>query len=286
MLSSPHPLIDIGVNMSSSRLLKRREEILSRALSAHVKGLIFTGTDLESSELLCELCDSEHKGTPRLWSTAGVHPHDAERVLTESPSELAWVDRLRRVHDHPSVVAVGECGLDFERNYSPPKVQRAVFEAQLRLAVEMQKPLFLHQRGAQHDFLAMLTEYLTDLPIIGPEGERAAVVHCYTDGPELLETLVDLGCSIGITGWICDERRADLLRDAVTHLPLSRVLVETDAPYLIPRTLRPKPKKGFNEPAYLPHILEQISLYMKASVDQISLASLVNTQRLFSISLE
>lgn len=285
MRRSTHPLIDIGVNLSSSRLYTRYEEILSRALESGVGGLILTGTDLESSALLARFCSEPRLNSPQLWSTAGVHPHDSAKVEAQDKD---WRETLSVLLQNDRVISVGECGLDFERDYSPRDIQRQVFESQLELAVEFQKPLFLHQRGAGETFLDLLREYAPQLPKrIDDTGEHtiAAVVHCYTEGPKLMESLLELGCYIGITGWICDERRADSLRSAVTSLPLQRVLIETDAPYLLPRTLRPKPKKGFNEPCYLPHIVEHISMYLGEPVDVLERASRENTERLFSISL-
>ena len=286
IFSPSAPLIDIGVNLSNPRLIKRLDELMIKALKAQVRGMILTGTDPNNSLNYLDLIAKLEQDYPelRFWSTAGVHPHDAQEALTQTYQHGTWLQQILYCHHLSSkVIAVGECGLDYERNYSDPAIQRQVFEQQLQLAVELQKPLFLHQRGAQHDFIAMLQNYRSDL---AKRGEAlAAVVHCYTDDLSTLEHLLELGCYIGVTGWIADERRAENLRNAVTHLPLNRVLIETDAPYLLPRTLRPKPKNGLNQPAYLPHIAEQLAIYMNTDVNTLITSALTNTLALFQIEL-
>ena len=295
----PYPLIDIGVNLTSSRLFKRREDILARSLQAGVVGLVLTGTDLKNSKQLIHYTDERSSVNLKqaenlkniemskelyLWSTAGVHPHDAQSTVEQSKLSQSWLEELRTLLMNDRVIAVGECGLDYDRNYSEPAIQRKVFEAQLKLAVETQKPLFLHQRAAGADFVEMLKDYADELPKRGDQ--LAAVVHCFTDDLNTMEKLLELGTFIGITGWICDERRGESLQKAVAHLPLQSVLVETDAPYLLPRTLKPKPKKGYNEPAYLPHIVEHLSQYMAQDVSVVAQASFENTKRLFHLELQ
>ena len=280
------PMIDIGVNLSNPRLMKRLEELMTKALEANVQGMILTGTDPKNSLETLEFMQGLEQTFPGLnfWSTAGVHPHDAQQSLSQDFIHGTWLQQVKYCHEQSEqVIAVGECGLDYERNYSSPSEQRQVFEEQLKLAVKLQKTLFLHQRGAQDDFISMLKGYHSDLP--KRNKALAAVVHCFTDDLSTLERLLDLGCYIGITGWIADERRAENLRQAVTQLPLNRVLIETDAPYLLPRTLRPKPKNGLNQPAYLPHIAEQLAFYMQINVETLKKAALTNTQTLFEIEL-
>ena len=281
------PMIDIGVNLSNSRLMKRIDELMENALTAQVKGMILTGTDPKNSLEYIELINQLEQDFTQLkfWSTAGVHPHDAEEALTQTYQHGSWLQQILACQQSSTkVIAVGECGLDYDRNYSSPRDQRLIFEQQLELAVQVQKPLFLHQRAAQSDFIDMLKTYHKDL---AKRGEAlAAVVHCFTDDQATLEHLLELGCYIGITGWIADERRAENLRKAVTCLPLNRVLIETDAPYLLPRTLRPKPKNGLNQPAYLPHIAEQLAIHMQTDVNALIESALHNTMSLFQIDLE
>lgn len=283
-MKSSTPLIDIGVNLTSSRFEKRIEEVLHRAYQVGVHGVMITGVDLHSSQRALQLID-QYQGACSLWATAGVHPHDAGALLSQgSAKEIDWRDVLAHLLTSPRVVAVGECGLDFERDYSPRSDQLRVFEAQLELAVTHQLPIFLHQRGAHSPFLDLLKHYVSDLPKRGDD--VAAVVHCFTGNREEMESYLDLGCSIGITGWICDERRSDALRDAVKHLPLHRFMVETDAPYLLPRTIRPRPKSRDNEPSYLPYVVSSLAEYMSITPERVAYHATHNTLKLFQIALE
>jgi len=273
------PLIDIGVNLTSERFARDLDEVLARAVSARVLDLIITGVDVESSQRALELCHSASSSSAtlkgaglRLWCTAGVHPHDSGAL---KEGDLARLERLHRA-EAPQLVAVGECGLDYERDYSPRSAQRACFEAQLSLAAELDRPLFLHERGAHEDMYAMLRA-------AGRERCAQAVVHCFTGDRATMERYLELGCSIGVTGWVCDERRGGALQEAAPHLPLERLLIETDAPYLTPRSLRPKPKRGRNEPATLPHIAEELARYMGCELSELRRASRRNAERLFRL---
>jgi len=268
-------LVDIGVNLTNQRFHRDLLAVLARAAEAKVLDIIITGVDLESSREALALCQRVDELAPlglRLWCTAGVHPHDSAQV------EERYLDELRALHTaHPNlIVAVGECGLDYERDYSPRASQRACFEAQLSLATELERPLFLHERGAHEDLYSMLRS-------AGPEVARRSVVHCFTGRRQAMERYLSLGCSIGVTGWVCDERRGLELQGMVSALPLDRLLVETDAPYLTPRSLRPKPKKGRNEPATLPHIVAELARYMGRQEAELWRASTENATRLFGL---
>ena len=268
-------LVDIGVNLTNQRFQSDLLAVLARAAESRVLDIIITGVDLESSREALALCQRADELAPsglRLWCTAGVHPHDSGQV------EAGYLDALRALHStHPDlVVAVGECGLDYERDYSPRPKQRACFEAQLALASELERPLFLHERGAHEDLYAMLKS-------AGAEVARRSVVHCFTGQGHEMERYLSLGCSIGITGWVCDERRGLELKRIVSASPLNRLLVETDAPYLTPRSLRPKPKRGRNEPATLPHIVTELARYMGKQDVELWRASTENATRLFGL---
>ncbi len=207
-----------------------------------------------------------------LRATAGVHPHHAASL------DAAAVEELESLARDPIVVATGECGLDYFRNYSPPADQRRAFEAQLALAARVGKPLFLHQRAAHADFLAMLREHA---------GLAArAVLHCFTEGPAVLEECLALGLSIGVTGWICDERRGQALREAAPRIPGDRLMLETDAPYLLPRTLQPKPSHRRNEPAYLPAVLEETARCRGEPPAALAAAATANACRFFGLTLQ
>ena len=148
------------------------------------------------------------------------------------------------------MVAVGECGLDYFRDFSPRDLQRRAFGWQLELAAATGKPVFLHQRDAHDDFIAILREHRVS--------ERG-VAHCFTAGEKERDAYLELGLHIGITGWINDERRGLHLREVVKGIPADRLMIETDAPYLLPRDIRPAPKTRRNEPTYLPYVVRAIA---------------------------
>jgi TatD DNase family protein len=261
-----HALIDIGANLTHDSFDADRAAVLERAAAAGVGRLIVTGTSVTNSVQAVELC-AAHPGT--LFATAGVHPHHA----TEFDAHTSGA--LRALLSNPAVVAVGECGLDFFRDFSPRADQRHAFAAQLELAAEIGKPVFLHQRDAHAEFVEMLT----------PRRARLAggVAHCFTEGPDELAAYLDLDLHIGVTGWVCDERRGAKLREALPHIPLERLLIETDAPYLLPRDLVPQPRGRRNEPMFLAHILERVALGIKRSVDEVAAATTANAERLFRL---
>ena len=205
----------------------------------------------------------------RFYATAGVHPHHASEYSD------AVHETLRKLAARDSVVAVGECGLDYFRNFSPQDQQRDAFRRQIELAGETRLPLFLHQRDAHEDFLDILAPAMQDV--------TRAVAHCFTGGADELAAYLDLGLYIGITGWICDERRGEALKNVVGNIPLDRLMIETDAPYLLPRTLDPKPDTRRNEPMYLREVLRVIAGEMKISEEELAEATTENAERFFAI---
>ncbi|MDO5506321.1 MAG: TatD family hydrolase [Pseudoxanthomonas suwonensis] len=235
-------LIDIGANLTHDSFDHDREAVLQRARDAGVARMIVTGASREHSPLALALA-RQHPGV--LFATAGVHPHHASDYSAECDAEM------RALHRHAEVVAVGETGLDYFRDFSPRPAQRRAFEMQLQIGADTGKPLFLHQRDAHADFMAMMRDFEGRL---GP-----AVVHCFTGTREELFDYLDRDWYIGITGWLCDERRGRHLREIVRHIPANRLMIETDAPYLLPRTLKPMPRDRRNEPAFLPHIAEELA---------------------------
>jgi TatD DNase family protein len=235
-------LIDIGANLTHDSFDRDRDAVLQRARDAGVAQLVVTGASREHSPLALQLAQ-QHPGF--LYATAGVHPHHALEYTAECDAEL------RALHAQAEVVAVGECGLDYFRDLAPRPAQHRTLERQLQLAADTGKPLFLHQRDAHADFLALMRQFDGKL--------GAAVVHCFTGTREELFDYLDRDWHIGITGWLCDERRGAHLRELVRHIPASRLMIETDAPYLLPRTLTPLPKDRRNEPAFLAHIAEELA---------------------------
>jgi len=236
-------LVDIGANLASGNFDHDLDAVLERAWAAGIEQIVVTGSSADSSGGALALA-KRHPG--RLWSTAGLHPHHASDWTPDLAS------RMRDWLGSAEVVATGECGLDYFRDLSPRSAQRHAFLAQLDLAVSIGKPVFLHQREAHADFLAILREYRPQL--------RAAVVHCFTDTREALEDYLELDCHIGITGWICDERRGTQLLEFMHEIPEHRLMIETDAPYLLPRNA-PKSwrRAGRNEPALLPYVLQRLA---------------------------
>ena len=260
--------IDIGVNLTGSSFSDDLDDVIERAAQAGVRRMIVTGTDENHSRAALALCA---RYPHRLYATAGVHPHHADTYSARS-AEL-----IRELCGYENVVAVGECGLDFNRNYSTPAAQRAAFESQLELAAETGKPVFLHQRDAHADFIAIVRNAMPQL--------AGAVAHCFTGSADEAVEYLELGLYIGVTGWICDERRGGELQRAVREIPLDRILLETDAPYLLPRDLPHKPVKSRrNEPCYLPHICTIAARYMNIDEHELAHTALLNTQRLFLIA--
>jgi TatD DNase family protein len=260
-------LIDIGSNLTHESFTADRDAVMARALQAGVRRQVITGADLASSHQAAALA-AQHPA--RLWSTAGVHPHHAQTFAGSQRAELIELLRLRQV------VAVGECGLDYFRNLSPPDAQRQAFIAQLEIAVEIRKPVFLHQRDAHGDFAAILRDFAGRL--------YGGVAHCFTGGEAELEAYLALGLFIGITGWACDERRGLDLRSSVPKIPLERLLIETDAPYLLPRNMNPKPKSRRNEPSYLPHIAATVASLRGEALETIGAATTRNAVALFGLT--
>ncbi|MFI4914319.1 MAG: TatD family hydrolase [Steroidobacterales bacterium] len=259
-------LIDIGVNLGHDSFAVDRTAVIARARAAGVVQMIVTGSTLGSSEHALTLAQ-EHPG--ELYATAGVHPHHASEL---TPAQLP---QLRALLQQPQVVAVGECGLDYYRNFSPQSAQRQAFELQLALAVDAHKPVFLHQREAHADFIAVLREYRRDL--------SGAVAHCFTSTERELEDYLQLGLAIGLTGWICDERRGAHLKTLAAKIPADRLMLETDAPYLLPRDLLPKPKSRRNEPMYLAHIAGVIAQARAEPVEDCAARCSANARAFFRL---
>jgi TatD DNase family protein len=241
-------LVDIGANLTNKAFRPDREAVLRRAADAGVAAIIITGVSARASREAWEIVADHRVSTrPRLYATAGMHPHHASTLASETLAEV------RALLDRPEVVAVGECGLDYNRNFSPPDIQRRCFESMLELASDVGKPVFLHEREASADFTAIVGRWRSRL--------SGGVVHCFTGDRSALERYLDLGLHIGITGWICDERRGTHLRQLVKLVPVGRLLVETDAPYLLPRDLPRRPESGRNEPAWVAHVAGAVAAH-------------------------
>lgn len=259
-----HNIIDIGVNLMHRSFQADREQVVEQAIANHVIPLIITGTSLRNS---MEASRFAGRYPGKLYATAGVHPHDAKSCSEETMAKLRELAAL------PQVVAIGECGLDYNRDFSPRDIQRKWFAEQIRLARELNMPLFLHEREAFSDFVAILKEHSV----------HKAVVHCFTGTQSELKAYLEMGLYIGITGWICDERRGKHLRELVRMIPLNRLMIETDAPFLTPRDLKEKPKGGRNEPAFLPHILQSIARCTGRTAEEVAKATTETAAEFFGI---
>ena len=255
-------MIDIGANLTHSSFHDDLEAVISRARSAGVWPMIVTGTTVLESRMAAEIADRFG-----LYATAGIHPHHAKDC---NPGTIA---ELRHLAVHPRVVAIGECGLDFNRNYSPHPDQEKCFVAQLELGLELGKPLFLHSRDAHPRFAGILKHH----------GVKHAVAHCFTGERDELRAYLDLDLYIGITGWICDERRGRHLVELVREIPRERLLLETDAPYLTPRDMRPQPKARRNEPAFLPHIARTVAAALGRATEEVAAEAAANAIALFRL---
>lgn len=255
---------DAGVNLFSRQFDTEHDLIIEQAQRAGVNAMLLIGTDIAESQENIAFC-RQHS---RIWSTAGIHPHQAaaeQQRLAELPALLS----------QPEVVAVGECGLDFDRMFSAETIQIEVFAAQLALAKEFDKPVYLHERAA----------FDTQLQLLHDHQISRGIAHCFTGSREQMQQYLDSGLYIGITGWLCDERRGSELQDALRYLPLDRLILETDAPYLIPRTLTPKPKSRRNEPAFLPAIAAAVAAIGGYTLADVAWHSSNNCRQLFGVEV-
>lgn len=260
-------LVDIGANLTDRSFAQDLDQVVLNAREAGVRHFLVTGTNLPESRQAADLCTHYPDS---MYSTAGIHPHHAKEWDNQHYPSLKQLASL------PQVLAIGETGLDYNRDFSPQDQQRAAFEQQLQLASETGLPLFLHERDAHDDQIAMLRAAHSTL--------HGGVIHCFTGQEQALENYLELDLYVGITGWICDERRGLHLRELVKRIPAERLLLETDCPYLLPRTLKPKPKSRRNEPCYLPHIAEQVAGLLGVSPEQLAHQTTVNAKRLFKFS--
>jgi TatD DNase family protein len=231
-----------------------------------VTQIIVTGSSEDSSKAALKLA-RDYPG--ELFATAGIHPHWAAEFNQETEGFL------RDLAAQPGVVAMGETGLDYFRDFSPHDAQRDVFQRQLRIAMDNGLPLFLHMRDAHADLHAILREVRGNLSDV--------VVHCFTGGRDDLHDYLDLDCHIGITGWICDERRGTHMKEFLKDIPANRLMIETDAPYLKPRNLRPRVKSHRNEPRLLPWILGTLAAARDEHPEFLAQRTTANARRFFRL---
>ena len=259
-------LIDIGANLTHESFAPDFDQVLTRAREAGVLQMIVTGASRAGSQQASGMAQLHDQ----LYATVGIHPHHAEETSNLTLTELEELAK------QPKVVAIGETGLDFFRDFSPREIQITSFESHLELANRIGLPLFLHERDSYPLFKDILRAHRDDL--------CRKVVHCFTGQKTALYSYLDLDCYIGITGWICDERRGEHLLELVKDIPESRLMIETDAPYLMPRNIRPKPKSRRNEPMYLPVIAEKVAECRGVSAAEIVELTTANATEFFSLT--
>ena len=267
---APAAVIDIGANLLNGQFRGDLDEVLARAWAAGLQHLIVTATNPEDAAAAIKLCAAHEK----LSCTAGVHPHHAGEVRTAGGD---WLGRIRALAAAESVCAIGETGLDFHRNLSSPEAQRAVFAAQVELAAELRLPLFVHDRDSQGGVYDVLIDRAEEL--------TGVVIHCFTGSERDLRLYLDAGFHIGVTGWVCDRRRGETLRRLVPQIPLDRLLVETDAPFLLPQgAASPSRHKRRNEPCLLPFIVEYVARLHGQPREEIAARTAANAQKLFRLA--
>ena len=257
---------DIGANLTHKSFDKDLESVLIEADGLGVKRLSITGSCLEDSKKAYEI---SQRFPESCVSTAGIHPHNAKEYSIELFSEI------KELLQNDNVKCIGETGLDFNRNFSTPEDQLRSFEAHIELSIEIDKPLFLHERDAHNKFVEITSAYINDMP--------KSVVHCFTGNSKALTKYLDMGFYIGITGWLCDERRGKHLEELVPLIPLEKLMIETDAPYLLPRDMKID-KSSRNEPKYLQHIAKKVASLRKESDELVYSAIYMNSLDFFDIS--
>lgn len=259
-------MIDIGINLTNSRFDHDRQTVIEQAELANIQHMLITGTSENTSQQAIKLCQQY---PTYLSSTVGVHPHDADSV------SVNFIEKLNKLAASPFVKAIGECGLDFNRMFSSKENQQKVFEQQIVLASKQKLPLFLHQREAFDPWFALLSPYIGKIP--------AMISHCFTGNKQELKACLDADMYIGITGWLCDKKRGQELRDIVKYIPLERLLIETDAPFLTPQNISPKPKSSRNEPKYLIYIVQKLAELIGCDQQKIINCTTRNAKNVFQL---
>lgn len=247
-----HEIADIACNFTSDRFDNDLDEVINQAIVNNITKFGLICSRLSDIDKLLEIYNRYSKD---MFFTIGVHPHHANEINEE------YLKKLKEVINNNNPHAIGETGLDFFRNLSTYEEQIFAFEEQIKIAIDTNKPLFLHQRDSHDDFIKILRKYSSDI--------NKSVVHCFTGTKEQLDDYLELDCYIGVTGWICDAKRNVELRKTIKNIPLERLMIETDCPYLIPKNLEEKPKNNRNEPTYLNHIANEVAALMKEDINDI-----------------
>ncbi|MBH43991.1 MAG: hydrolase TatD [Gammaproteobacteria bacterium] len=260
-----YSLIDIGANLTHPELHKKIETVVDNIRKANIEKVIITSSNIDDTIMALKIIDLY----PDLfYTTVGFHPHNAKDCTDTA------LEHIKKLLHNAHIVAIGECGLDYYREYSPKEKQLYCFEKHLEIASTTTKPLFLHERHAFKDFFNLLNKYVNSL--------NKYVVHCFTGDKTQLKSYIDIGCYIGITGWITDNSRGQHLQDLIKYIPEDRLMIETDAPYLIPHNINFK-HDGINEPAFLTYVAEKISKCLSKDVNYIKDKTTNNAKTFFNI---
>lgn len=253
-------IIDIGVNLFCRNFNSGRNKIVQSAKDARVFPIIIIGSTLENVRQASNFCEN----TDGVYFTCGIHPHNAKNEQIEKVEEM-----IRKYANHSKCVAIGETGLDYEPMFSTRVAQLTMFERHIRLAIELNKPLFLHERDAHGHFMQTLKQF-SKLPPV--------VVHCFVGSESELDRYVQCGFYIGISGFVCMSPRGDSLRRFVSKIPLDKLLIETDSPYMSPsKELRN------NEPQYLWHVVRALAECYSIPENDLALITRENTIKFFKL---
>ena len=259
-----HEIADIACNFTSKRFDNDLDEVINQAIINNITKFGLICSRLSDLDKLLEIYNRYSKD---MFFTLGVHPHHANEINEE------YLEKLKNAININNPHAIGETGLDFFRNLSTYEEQIYAFEEQIKIAIDKNKPLFLHQRDSHDDFIKILKKYSSDI--------NKAVVHCFTGTQQQLDDYLELDYFIGVTGWICDAKRNVELRKTIKNIPLEKLMIETDCPYLISKDLPNKPKNNRNEPSNLNHIVTEISVLMEIKEDIIKKKTYENTINFF-----
>lgn len=254
---------DIGVNLFCKQF-PNPEQIINDALQSGVT-CILTGTDPKENRQIDTFINNH-----QVYGTVGIHPHNADSTRDKDYLEIENIAKTNN-----KIMAIGECGLDFDRMFSTKENQIKCFEKQIEIAETLNMPLFLHERNAVEDFIKVLSNH--------KEICKKSIVHCFTGNTETLKKYLSMGCYIGITGWICDSCRAKDLRQAVKHVPLDRIMIETDSPFLTPKNIQGLSKT--NCPQNVKYVAKELAMHMGVPENILILKAKENTEHFFSIHL-
>ena len=257
--------IDIACNFTHESFKNNLDAVIANAENVGVEKFVLLSASLKDLDPIQII---KSKSPEKYFICSGIHPHHADEIKDINQNKL--LEKLRSTRPN----AIGETGLDYFRNISPPNIQRDAFKIQIDIAKELELPLYLHQRDAHDDFIKIIKENINNFPKF--------VVHCFTGSQSQLDQYLELGAYIGLTGWICDARRNIELRESIKNIPIERMMIETDCPYLIPKNIIDKPKNNINEPKYLPHIAQEICDLIGIKIEELKAATSKNAYAFFS----